>query len=117
MDPAKAERIRKREWIRKPEMPDQWIIGYEYKEMHLKFRLGLNPNLVMSVYFRSRRRTGTISMIYYGREERGTGSSISSPIPAVPPWPPNQPAPMWFHVDSVKNVITWSEGDDGALKG
>ena len=41
MDPAKAEGYEKGEWIRKPEMPDQWIIGYEYKEMHLKFRLGL----------------------------------------------------------------------------
>ncbi|NQV01520.1 MAG: hypothetical protein HQ542_02660 [Bacteroidia bacterium] len=29
------------EWIKKQEMPDQWMIGYKYKEMHLKFRLGL----------------------------------------------------------------------------
>jgi 23S rRNA (cytosine1962-C5)-methyltransferase len=35
---AKEERG---EWTRKPEMPDQWMIGYDYKEMHLKFRLGL----------------------------------------------------------------------------
>ena len=36
--PRKEERG---EWIRKPEMPDQWMIWYSYKEMHLKFRLGL----------------------------------------------------------------------------
>jgi 23S rRNA (cytosine1962-C5)-methyltransferase len=28
-------------WIRKPKMPDQWIIGYKYKQMNLNFRLGL----------------------------------------------------------------------------
>ena len=28
-------------WIRKPGMPDQWVIGYSYKQMKLKFRLGL----------------------------------------------------------------------------
>ena len=28
-------------WVRKPKMPDQWTIGYNYKQMHLKFRLGL----------------------------------------------------------------------------
>ncbi|MCX6266326.1 MAG: class I SAM-dependent methyltransferase [Bacteroidetes bacterium] len=28
-------------WVRKPKMPDQWTIGYKYKQMHLNFRLGL----------------------------------------------------------------------------
>jgi 23S rRNA (cytosine1962-C5)-methyltransferase len=28
-------------WIRKPKMPDQWTIGYQYKQMNLNFRLGL----------------------------------------------------------------------------
>ena len=41
IDPSKAEGFEKGDWIRKPEMPDQWVIGYNYKEMHLKFRLGL----------------------------------------------------------------------------
>ena len=36
-----ASKEERGEWIRKPEMPDQWMIGYDYKEMHLKFRLGL----------------------------------------------------------------------------
>jgi len=29
------------EWSKKPGMPDQWVIGYQYKEMSLNFRLGL----------------------------------------------------------------------------
>jgi len=28
-------------WVRKPKMPDQWTIGYRYKQMNLNFRLGL----------------------------------------------------------------------------
>ncbi len=28
-------------WVRKPKMPDQWTIGYTYRQMHLNFRLGL----------------------------------------------------------------------------
>jgi 23S rRNA (cytosine1962-C5)-methyltransferase len=28
-------------WVRKPKMPDQWAIGYTYKQMKLNFRLGL----------------------------------------------------------------------------
>jgi len=28
-------------WGKKPGMPDQWMIGYDYKGMRLKFRLGL----------------------------------------------------------------------------
>ena len=28
-------------WVKKPKMPDQWIINYKYKQMNLNFRLGL----------------------------------------------------------------------------
>jgi 23S rRNA (cytosine1962-C5)-methyltransferase len=31
----------KGEWILQPEMPQQWFISYSYKEMKLRFRLGL----------------------------------------------------------------------------
>lgn len=29
------------EWLSKPHMPDQWFIHYHYKEMNLRFRLGM----------------------------------------------------------------------------
>ncbi|MEN9919694.1 MAG: hypothetical protein RL662_2130, partial [Bacteroidota bacterium] len=29
------------EWVQRKGMPDQWYINYDYKDMHLKFRLGL----------------------------------------------------------------------------
>ena len=41
IDPAKSEQFDKGDWIRKKQMPDQWMIAYKYKEMTLKFRLGL----------------------------------------------------------------------------
>ncbi len=28
-------------WVRKPNMPDRWTIGYKYKQLNLNFRLGL----------------------------------------------------------------------------
>jgi 23S rRNA (cytosine1962-C5)-methyltransferase len=41
IDPARSEFSEKGEWTRKPGMPDQWFISYAYREMNLKFRLGL----------------------------------------------------------------------------
>jgi len=29
------------EWLQKPSMPDQWYVEYQYKQMRLKFRLGM----------------------------------------------------------------------------
>jgi 23S rRNA (cytosine1962-C5)-methyltransferase len=41
VDPSKHEFLEKGAWSLKPGMPEQWFIGYSYKEMQLKFRLGL----------------------------------------------------------------------------
>jgi 23S rRNA (cytosine1962-C5)-methyltransferase len=41
VDPGKTDSFDKGDWIRKRQMPDQWMISYQYKEMTLKFRLGL----------------------------------------------------------------------------
>jgi len=41
IDPRRGENIEKGEWVRKKPMPDQWKIGYSYREMNLQFRLGL----------------------------------------------------------------------------
>jgi len=41
VDPAKAESSEKGEWIMKKGMPEQWRIRYDYKDLHLNFRLGL----------------------------------------------------------------------------
>ena len=36
-----ADDFERGSWIRKPKMPEQWTIGYRYKQMNLVFRLGL----------------------------------------------------------------------------
>jgi len=41
IDPSKQDLGEKGEWKRKSSMPDQWTILYSYKEMIMKFRLGL----------------------------------------------------------------------------
>jgi len=41
VDPAKADLTEKGDWKRKAGVPDQWFINYSYKEMTLRFRLGL----------------------------------------------------------------------------
>ncbi|MDP1621776.1 MAG: class I SAM-dependent methyltransferase [Bacteroidales bacterium] len=38
---AAGEESERGSWIRKPKMPDQWNISYQYKQMNLTFRLGL----------------------------------------------------------------------------
>ena len=40
-DPARSESSEKGEWVKSKKIPDQWTIGYRYKEMNLSFRLGL----------------------------------------------------------------------------
>ena len=40
-DPAKSESAEKGEWTKFKKIPDQWGIGYQYKNMNLRFRLGL----------------------------------------------------------------------------
>jgi 23S rRNA (cytosine1962-C5)-methyltransferase len=41
VDPSRNEYSEKGAWSLKQGMPEQWYIGYSYKEMQLKFRLGL----------------------------------------------------------------------------
>ncbi|MCX6287826.1 MAG: class I SAM-dependent methyltransferase [Bacteroidetes bacterium] len=41
MDPAKSESSEKGEWVKLKKIPDQWIISFQYKDMSLRFRLGL----------------------------------------------------------------------------
>jgi 23S rRNA (cytosine1962-C5)-methyltransferase len=41
IDPSKQDPGEKGDWKLKPGVPEQWGVSYSYKEMHLKFRLGL----------------------------------------------------------------------------
>ncbi len=95
------------EWHKKPGMPDQWTISYAYKEMHLKFRLGLTSFGHIGVFPEQAENWEWVFQRAGGTEERkrvlnlfaytgGTSLAASAAGADV------------THVDSVKPVITWA---------
>jgi 23S rRNA (cytosine1962-C5)-methyltransferase len=98
----------KGEWIKKTSMPDQWIVSYSYKTMHLNFRLGMTAFKHVGLF----------------PEQASNWNYLYDQIQAL-----NVPNPKILnlfaytggaslaacaagaevtHVDSVKQVVTWS---------
>ncbi|NDV93992.1 oxidoreductase [Dysgonomonas sp. 521] len=95
-------------WIQKKGMPDQWFIGYRYKEMNLKFRLGLTSFKHVGIF---PEQSENWDFIYDTIKELDVtepkvlnlfaytgGASIAAKSAGADV----------THVDSVKQVITWS---------
>jgi 23S rRNA (cytosine1962-C5)-methyltransferase len=94
-------------WVRKPKMPDQWTIGYKYKQMQLNFRLGLtafghigvfpeqaiNWNYIYDVITKNAKGKVLNLFAYTG------GASLAAKAAGADV----------VHVDSVKPVITWAK--------
>ena len=110
VDPAKTEGYEKGEWIIKPGIPDRWVIGYDYKDMHLKFRLGLTafghigifPEQAENwnfVYDCLRPHSLTPSKKILNLFAYTGGASLAARAAGADV----------IHVDSVKNVITWAK--------
>jgi len=113
IDPSKLEPGEKGDWKLKPGMPDQWMISYSYKEMHLKFRLGLtafghigvfpeqavNWNYIYDILTPLRDMRHALRVLnlfaYTG------GASLASRAAGA----------EVVHVDSVKPVVTWAKED------
>lgn len=113
IDPSKLEPGEKGDWKLKPGMPDQWMISYSYKEMHLKFRLGLtafghigvfpeqavNWNYIYDILNPLRDTRHALRVLnlfaYTG------GASLASRASGA----------EVVHVDSVKPVVTWAKED------
>ena len=113
IDPSKLEPGEKGDWKLKPGMPDQWMISYSYKEMHLKFRLGLtafghigvfpeqavNWNYIYDILTPLRDTRHALRVLnlfaYTG------GASLASRAAGA----------EVVHVDSVKPVVTWAKED------
>lgn len=96
------------EWSQKKGMPDQWFINYSYKEMHLKFRLGLTAFKHVGIF---PEQSENWNFIYDSVKELKInepkvlnlfaytgGASIAAKSAGADV----------THVDSVKQVITWS---------
>jgi 23S rRNA (cytosine1962-C5)-methyltransferase len=96
------------EWLLKPSMPDQWFVGYEYKQMNLRFRLGMTsfkhvglfPEqasnwefIYDSVFDLNVMRPKVLNLFAY------TGGASLAAVAA---------GAEVTHVDSVRQVVTWS---------
>ena len=126
------------EWIRKPAMPDQWMIGYNYKEMQLKFRLGLTAFGHIGVFPEQAENWkfayDKIQLAAGSRQLAGNSSRNSGHIEQNPASDIRYPASGIrilnlfaytggaslaakaagadvVHVDSVKQVINWARED------
>lgn len=95
-------------WTQKKGMPDQWFINYKYKEMNLKFRLGLTSFKHVGIF---PEQAENWNFIYDTIKEIKTeepkilnlfaytgGASIAAKSAGADV----------THVDSVRQVITWS---------
>lgn len=95
------------EWIVKPQMPQQWFVGYRYREMNLRMRLGLtsfkhvglfpeqaeNWNFIYEQVKKIGADARVLNLFAYtggaSLAARSAGADVT-------------------HVDSVKPVITWA---------
>lgn len=96
------------EWIQKKGMPDQWYISYNYKDMHLKFRLGLTSFKHVGIFPEQAENWNfiydTIKSLAVNEPKvlnlfaYTGGASIAAKSAGADV----------THVDSIKQVITWS---------
>ncbi len=98
------------EWHQKPSMPDQWVVRYDYKEMHLKMRLGLTSFKHVGIFPEQAANWNFIYDELQRIQSRGirpkvlnlfayTGGATLAARAA---------GAEVTHVDSVKQVVTWS---------
>lgn len=98
----------KGEWILRKGMPEQWFVRYDYKDMHLKFRLGLTSFKHVGIFPEQSENWNFIYDTITGFNKKDTkilnlfaytgGASIAAKSAGADV----------THVDSVKQVITWS---------
>lgn len=96
------------EWLQKPSMPGQWFVSYDYKDMHLKFRLGMTSFKHVGLF----------------PEQASNWDYIYDQVKAMPVEKPRVLNLFAYtggaslaacaagaevtHVDSVRQVLTWS---------
>lgn len=103
-------------WIQKKGMPDQWFISYNYKEMLLKFRLGLTSFKHVGIFPEQAENWNFIYDTISEMEEANPkilnlfaytgGASIAAKSAGADV----------THVDSVRQVISWSRENMEASK-
>lgn len=98
------------EWVRRPGMPEQWTIRYDYKDMRLKFRLGLTAFKHVGLF---PEQAGNWNFIYdtvrelKSRIERPRVLNLFAYTGGATLAAASAGAEV-THVDSIKQVVTWA---------
>lgn len=98
------------EWQRKPSMPDRWIVEYNYKDMHLKMRLGLTSFKHVGIF---PEQAANWNYIYDRIEVLKADGSTPKVLNLFAytggaTLAARAAGADVTHVDSVKQVVTWS---------
>lgn len=98
------------EWQRKPSMPDRWVVEYNYKQMHLKMRLGLTSFKHVGIF---PEQAANWNFIYDRIEALREGDYTPKVLNLFAytggaTLAARAAGADVTHVDSVKQVVTWS---------
>ena len=99
------------EWRQKPTMPDQWCVAYNYKDMHLRMRLGLTSFKHVGIF---PEQAANWNFIYDRLTEIRTATGITPKVLNLFAYTggatlaARAAGAEVTHVDSVKQVVTWS---------
>ena len=98
------------EWHLRPQMPDRWVVAYDYKQMHLKMRLALTSFKHVGIFPEQAANWNFI----YDRIEAQKAQGIAPKVLNLFAYTggaslaARAAGAEVTHVDSVKQVVTWS---------
>lgn len=98
------------EWHRKPQMPDRWMVEYDYKQMHLRMRLGLTSFKHVGIFPEQAANWNFIYDRIEAQRNRGIAPKVLNLFAYTggATLAARAAGAEVTHVDSVKQVVTWS---------
>ncbi len=98
------------EWHRKPQMPDRWMVEYDYKQMHLRMRLGLTSFKHVGIFPEQAANWNFIYDRIESQRNRGIAPKVLNLFAYTggATLAARAAGAEVTHVDSVKQVVTWS---------
>ena len=115
-DKIHSESNEKGEWILKPRMPQQWFISYSYKNMSLRFRLGLTAFKHVGIFPEQVENWNYIYDTVMSTEVKRSGDNSCATQKVLNLFAYTGGASLAAkaagadvtHVDSVRQVLNWS---------
>jgi len=110
------------EWILKPQIPQQWFVNYRYKEMALRFRLGLTAFKHVGIFPEQASNWNFIYDTLLKMHKENLSGSMLSQAKVLNLFAYTGGASLAAkaagadvtHVDSVRQVLNWSNENMGA---